>query len=208
MRGRSDPSTTAAPPCWRLDQFGDGINFIRGEGDDRGAARLPGELAVAGKFKLRQSRTGDDAGAGQQPLDDRAHGGGAEQQRLVAAAAMQDAVGEDMAALQIGGDLDFIDREKRHVEIARHRLHGGDPEPRLRRFDLLFAGDQRDGIHARAIGDLVVDLAREQPQRQADDAGGMRKHPLDRKMGLAGVGGAEHRGDAAAWGPAVGKRGR
>ena len=56
-----------------------------------------------------------------------------------------------------------------------------------------------------AIDDLVVDLARQQPQRQADDPGGMRKHPLDRKMGLAGVGGAEHRGDAAAWGPAVAK---
>ena len=191
-----------------LDQFGDGVDFIRGKRDDRGAARLPGDLAVAGEFQLRQPRPGDDAGAGQQPLDDRAHGGGAEQQRLVAAAAMQDAVGEDMAALEIGGDLDFIDGEKRDVKIARHRLDGGDPEPRLRRFDLFFAGDQRDRIRAGAVDDLVVDLAREQPQRQADQAGGMREHPLDRKMGLAGVGGPEHRGDAGAWSPAVGERGR
>ena len=190
-----------------LDQFGDGINLIGRKRDDRGAPRLPRDLAVAGEFQLRQPRPGDDAGAGQQPLDDRAHGGGAEQQRFVAAAPMQDAIGEDVAAFQIGRDLDFIDREKRHVEIPGHRLDGGDPEPRLRRLDLFFAGDQRDGIHAGAIDDLVVDLARQQPQRQADDAGGMREHPLDRQMGLAGVGGPEHRGDAGAGSPSVGERG-
>ena len=69
-----------------LDQFGDGVDLVGRERDDRGAPRLPGDLAVAGEFELRQPRPGDDAGAGQQPLDDRAHGGGAEQQRLVAAA--------------------------------------------------------------------------------------------------------------------------
>jgi len=129
------------------DQFGDGVNFIRGERDDRGAPWLPGDLAVAGKFKLRQSRPRNDAGAGQQPLDDRAHGGGAQQQSLVAAAAMQDAVGEDMAALEIGRDLDFIDGEERDVEIPRHRLHGGNPEPRFRRFYLFLTGNQRHRIH-------------------------------------------------------------
>src|SRR5438445_438804 len=92
---------------------------------------------VVPKVPSRVARPGHDAGAGQQPLDDRAHGGGAQQQRLVAAAAMQDAVGEDVAALEIGRDLDFIDGEKRHVEIARHRLHRGDPEPRLWRLYLL-----------------------------------------------------------------------
>jgi hypothetical protein len=46
----------------------------------------------------------------------------------------------------------------------------GDPEPRFRRFDLFLAGDQRHRICARAIGDLVVDLARQQPQRQADQS--------------------------------------
>ena len=190
------------------DQFGDGVDFVGRERDDRGAPRLPGDLAVAGEFELRQPRPGDDGGAGQQPLDDRAHGGRAQQQRLVAAAPVQDAIGEDMAALEIGRDLDFIDREKRHVEIPRHRLHGGDPEPRLRRLDLFLAGDQRDRIDAGAVDDLVVDLARQQPQRQADHAGGMRQHPLDRQMGLAGVGRPEHRGDAGAGSPFVGERGR
>ena len=46
------------------------------------------------------------------------------------AAPVQHAVGEDVAALEIGGELDFVDREESDVEIARHRLDGGDPEPR------------------------------------------------------------------------------
>jgi hypothetical protein len=122
--------------------------------------------------------------------------------RMVAA---PKSIGEDMAAFQIGRDLDFVDREKRDVEIPGHRLHGGDPVARLRRLDLFLAGDQRHQIDADPVDDLVVDLARQQAQRQADDAGGMRHNPLDRKVGLAGVGRPQHRGDAGA-GSAVMRR--
>ena len=38
-----------------------------------------------------------------------------------------------------------------------------------------------------------IDLARQQPQRQADDAALMRHHALDGEMRLAGVGRTEHR---------------
>jgi hypothetical protein len=38
----------------------------------------------------------------------------------------------------------------------------------------------RDRLGADATDDLVVDLARQQPQRQPDHAGRMRQHPLDR----------------------------
>jgi len=74
---------------------------------------------------------------------------------------------------------------------------------RPRRLDLFFAGDQRHRLGARAIGDFVVDLAREQPQRQTDQSGRMRKHPLDRQMGLAGIGRPEHRGDPRTGSPSV-----
>ena len=37
------------------DQFRDGIDFIGRERDDRGAPRLPRDLAVAGEFELRES---------------------------------------------------------------------------------------------------------------------------------------------------------
>ena len=70
------------------------------------------------KRQLRQPRAADDADAGQQPFDDRPHGGGAEHQRLLAAAPVQHAVGEDVAALEIGGELDFVDGKERDVEIA------------------------------------------------------------------------------------------
>ena len=109
---------------------------------------------------------------------------------------MQDAVGENVAAFEIGRDLDFVDGQETHVEIARHRLDGRDPVARILRLDLLFTRDERHAVNARAIGDLVVDLAREQPQRQADHAGGMPQHPLDGEMRLAGVGRPEHGGDA------------
>src|SRR6185437_8132815 len=119
-----------------------------------------GDLAVAGEFELRQSWPCHDIGAGQQPLDDRAHGGGAEQQRLVAAAAVQDAVGEDVPALKIGRDLDLVDREERDVEIPRPRLHRGNPVARFRRLYLFLAGDEGNVIDADPVNDLVVDLAR------------------------------------------------
>ena len=54
--------------------------------------------------------------------------------------------------------------------IPRHRFNGRNPEPRPWRFYLLFARDQRHRIHPGAIGDLVVDLARQQTQRQTDHA--------------------------------------
>ncbi len=93
-------------------------------------------------------RAAHDADAGQQPLDDRPHGRGAEHQRLLAAAPVQHTIGEDVAALEIGGELDFIDGEEGDVEVARHRLDGRDPEARIRRLDLLFAGDQRHRVGA------------------------------------------------------------
>ena len=190
------------------DQFGDRVDFIGGERDDRGASRLARDLAVAGEFELRQSGPRHDRRARQQPLDDGAHRRSPQQQRLVAAAAVQDAIGEDMPAFEIGRDLDFIDREERDVDIARHRLDGGHPVARVLRLDLLLAGDQRDALGAGAIGDLVVDLARQQPQRQADDPGRMPQHPLDRQMGLAGVGRPQHRGNAGAGSPFMTERGR
>ena len=141
--------------------------------------------------------------ARQQPLDHRPHGLGAEHQRLLAAAAIEHAVGEDVAAFEIGAELHLVDGEEGDVEIARHRLDGRHPVARIRRLDLLLAGDERDRLGAHARRDLVVDLARQQPQRQPDDAGGMAEHALDGEMGLAGIGRPEHGGDAGAAGAGV-----
>ena len=55
-------------------------------------------------------------------------------------------------------------------------------------------------VLAYTVGNLVVDLTRQQPQRQSDHAAGMRQHALDGEMGLSGVGGTEHRRDPGAAG--------
>ena len=122
---------------------------------------------------------------------------GADQQRLLAAALVEQAVGEDVAAVEIGGELDLVDRDEGEVEIARHRLDGRDPVARSVRLDLLLAGDQRDVVGARLLDDALIDLAGEQPQRQADHAALVAEHALDGEMGLAGVGRPEHGRDAA-----------
>ena len=111
---------------------------------------------------------------------------------------MEQAIGEDVAALAVGSELNLVDGDEVRLEVERHRLDRAHIIARRRRLDLLFAGDQRDFGGADAGDDLVVDLAREQPQRQADDADVVREQALDGEMGLAGVGRPEHRGHAAA----------
>ena len=122
---------------------------------------------------------------------------GADEQRLLAAALVEQAVGEDVAAVEIGGELDLVDRDEGEVEVARHRLDGRDPVARPVRLDLLLAGDERDVVGAGLLDDPLVDLAREKPQRQADHAALVAEHALDGEMGLARVRRAEHGGDAA-----------
>ena len=47
------------------DQLGDRVDLVGRKRHDRGAPRLPGDLAVAGEFELRQPRPCDDGRAGQ-----------------------------------------------------------------------------------------------------------------------------------------------
>ena len=42
------------------------------------------------------------------------------------AAGMQQAVGEDVAALGIGGELDLVDRQEADAAVDRHRLDRAD----------------------------------------------------------------------------------
>jgi len=52
---------------------------------------------------------------------------------------------------------------------------------------------QRDGARASQLNHSVVDLPRQQPQREADHAALMIEHPLDREVGLACVRRPEYR---------------
>ena len=169
------------------DQLADRVDLVGREGDDRRALRQPRELLLAGIGEHRHARPRDDVHARQELLDDAAHGGGAEQQRLLAAAKIEDAVGKDVAALEVAGELHLVDRDERGVGLARHRLDGRDPVARIGRQDLFLAGDERDLVRADARGDAAIDLARQKPERQADDAALVAEHALDREVGLAGI---------------------
>ena len=60
------------------------------------------------------------------------------------AARVQQAIGEDVAALGVGAELDFVHRQELDLALQRHGLDGADEIVRARRDDLLLAGDQGD----------------------------------------------------------------
>ena len=112
-------------------------------------------------------------------------------------ALVEQAVGEDVAAVEVGGELDLVDGDEGDVEVPRHRLDGRDPVARPVRLDLLLAGDEGDVVGAGPLDDAAVDLPREKPQRQPDHSALVAEHALDGEMGLARVRRTEHRGNAA-----------
>ncbi len=105
---------------------------------------------------------------------------------------MQQPVGEDVAALGVAAQLDLVDGQEVDGPVERHAFDRADEPLGIRRDDLLFAGDQGDGVLALQLGDAVVILAGQQAQRKADHAGAVPEHALQGEMGLAGVGRAEN----------------
>ena len=190
--GRERPHHHRGPAAVPADQFGDGVDRVGRERDDGAAPGQAGQLLRAGVAQGRQPLAELDLRPGAEAPDQRDHGRGAEQHRLGKAACVQQAVGEDVPALRIGAKLDFVDGQEFDLAVERHRLDRADEILRMGRDDLLLAGDQGDALGAARLHDSVINLPREQPQRQADHAGRMGQHALDRKMGLAGVGRTEN----------------
>ena len=101
-----------------------------------------------------------------------------------------------MTALGIGAKLNFVDRQKIGAHALWHRLDGTDPVFGARRHDPLFAGDKRHHRRAAQGDDLVIDLARQKTQRQADHTRAIAQHPFNRIMRLAGICRAQNRQDS------------
>ena len=72
--------------------------------------------------EAREPRTAHDVRAWQQTLDDRPHGRRPEHEGLLAPATMQDSIGKDVSALEVGAKLNLVHGEECHVEVARHCL--------------------------------------------------------------------------------------
>jgi len=108
---------------------------------------------------------------------------------------VQQPIGEHVATLGVSDELDLVDRQEVHVQPDRHGFDRADPVARLRRDALFLPGHERDRALAYACAHPIVDLARQQAQRQAHHARLEVQHALDRAVGLARVGGTEQRVD-------------
>ena len=85
-----------------------------------------GQLLRAGVGQGRQPLARDDLDVGDQRADQRGHGPGAEEHGLEPAARVQQPLGEDVAALGIGDQLDLVDGEELDLTLQRHGLDGAD----------------------------------------------------------------------------------
>ena len=108
-------------------------------------------------------------------------------------ARVQQPVGEDVAALAVGAELDLVHGQERDLALQRHRLDRADQVARVLGADPLLAGDQGGGPRPLDRHHAVVDLARQQAQRETHDPAAVGQHPFDREMRLPGVGRTQDR---------------
>ena len=179
------------PTALAADQFGNGVNLTRRERDNGRPRRLARNLLGAGIGQMRKSRPINNIGIGQELADHRLHRRRTQQQGLIGAARIQNAVGKHMAPIKVDRGLDFIDRHAIDANIGGHRLDRTHPIARLGRNNALLARHQCNGLRADALDHAGVHLAGQQAQRQADHPGGMGQHALDGKIGLASIGRAQ-----------------
>ena len=98
--------------------LGQRIDLLARESDDRAARGQARELGRARVAQGREARAADDLGLGQQLADERLQRRRAEDQRLLAAADAEQAVGEDVAALGVDAELRLVDRGEGEVAVA------------------------------------------------------------------------------------------
>ena len=115
------------------DQFGDRVDRLGREGDDRAAPRQAGQLLRAVVAQRREALAELDLGVRAEAAGERNDGRRAHQHRLREPARVQQPMGEDMAALGVGAELDFVDRKEFDLAVERHRLDRADEIVRSRR---------------------------------------------------------------------------
>ena len=99
------------------------VEVGQGEHDDRAPPRQPVQLLVPGVGEGGEPLARDEGRLGhelaQQGLDRLR----AQEHRLREAPRAQQAVGEDVAALAVGGELDLVHGQELDPAVERHRLH-------------------------------------------------------------------------------------
>ena len=89
------------------------------------------------------------------------HGLRAQKPRFPSSARVAQPVGEDVAALVVGGELYLVDRQKVDVAVHRHGLDRADPIRGRSRHTLLLARHKTDPALADPRRNTVVDFAGE-----------------------------------------------
>ena len=191
---RQGPEHDGGAPAARPHPFREVVDARRRESHDRRARRQRPDLQAAPVAQGRQPRMAADGQVRDERGQQGADGARPQEPRLAPAAGVQQAVGEDVAPLGVGGELNLVDGQEVDLPVEGHRLHRAHPVARRGRHPLLFAGHQGHGLLAGPHGQGVVDLAGEQPQGQPDHAAAVFEQPLDGAVGLAGVGRAEQGG--------------
>jgi hypothetical protein len=102
------------------------------------------QLARAGMAERGKAGAADDFGLGKQSADHRFERGRTEQHGLLAAPRVQQAIGEDVAAFAVGGELRLVERDEGQVRVHRHRFDRAQQPARAGWLDPLLAGDQRN----------------------------------------------------------------
>mmetsp|Transcript_27337 Transcript_27337/g.50117 ORF Transcript_27337/g.50117 Transcript_27337/m.50117 type:complete len:580 (-) Transcript_27337:214-1953(-) len=174
------------------DQFGNGIDVVDRKADDGRAWAHPADLFLAGIDKLRHPFALHVLGFGHQSADWPTHRVGAQKQGFVQATRPQQTVGEHMAPLGVGAQLNLVNGQKINAHALWHRLDGTDPILGPGRHDPFLARDQRHNRRSAQRHDPVIDLAREQAQGQADHASAVAQHPVDGIGGFTCIGRAEN----------------
>ncbi len=111
-----DRRPAAMPPY----EFGQRIDIGGGEGDRCRAARQARYLLEPGMGQGREARPSDNLRFRHQRADQVGHGRGTEEHGLGRAPAMQQPVGEDVAAIRIGAELHLVQRDKGQCLFHRH----------------------------------------------------------------------------------------
>ena len=108
---------------------------------------------------------------------------------------MQQTVGEHMAALGVGTQLNLVHSQKIATHAIGHRFDRAHPILGAVGYDAFFAGDQRHHRRAPGADNPVINFTCQQAQRQTNDAGAMAQHPLNGVMGFSGIGRAQYSRD-------------
>ena len=190
--GREPAHHHGATPATAADHLGDRIDLAGAERDHRAPRRQSSKLGWTRIGKLREAGPGFDESVRNETLQQRAYRFGPQEHGLHHAAGVQQALGEDVAAIRVGAELYFVHRDELGLAVERHCLHRAGKPPRLRRHDLLLARNEGDVPRTLARHHAVVVLPREETKGKADNPRSVGQHPLDRQMRLARVGRTEH----------------